>query len=105
VCSVDAQRIDHLCADAVNSGLQVVAKLLGHDARCDGDTGEVGHFVGTDGQAIAGVCACRSAQDEVEGVFAIDSETRDLCAQLVARDVACLASIAVQAQTTQLGRS
>lgn len=101
---VDAQRVDHLCADAVDGGLQVVAQLLRHDARGDGDAGEVRHLVGAHCQAVAGVSAGRGAQDEVEGVFAVDSQSRDLCAQLVARYVACLAAVAVQAQTTQFRR-
>lgn len=99
---VDAQRVNHLCANAVNSGLQVVAQLLGHDARSDGDAGQIGHLVGTDSQTVACVCASRSAQDKVESVFAIDSQARDFCAQLVAGNVASLAAIAVQTQTAQL---
>lgn len=99
---IDAKRVNHLCADAVDSGLQVVAQLLRHDARCDGDAGQISHLVGTDSKTLAGVCASRSAQDKVEGVFAVNSQARDLCAQLVARNVASLAAITVQAQTTEL---
>lgn len=98
---VDAEGVDHLCADAVNGRLEVVAQLLRHDARGDSDARQIRHLVCAHRQALTGIGAGRSAKDEVEGVFRVDGQTGDLGAQLVARDVACFATVAVQTQTAQ----
>jgi hypothetical protein len=48
--------------------------------------------------------ASRSTQHQVKSVLRVQSQTRDLGAQLVLGDRACLVAIAVQAQTTKLRR-
>lgn len=101
---VDSYGINEFRADTVHRLSQAVLQLVGHHTRRHGDTREVLHGVRLDGQALGAVLASRSAQHQVECIFRVQSQTRDLGAQLILGDCACLVAIAVQAEAAELRR-
>lgn len=105
MCRVDSDCVDELGADALDGFGEAVSQRAGHDARRDGDSGQVGHFLGADGEFLAAVGTGASAQDKVEGVFCVNSQTGDLGAEFIAWDVSCLAAVAVETEGAQLSGS
>jgi hypothetical protein len=100
VRSVDAHGIDKLCADAVNSLGKAFLELVGHHTRSDRDTSEILHGVRLHSQALGAVLTSRCPQNEMESVLSVQSQARDLCAQLVLGNGACLVAIAVKAEAS-----
>jgi hypothetical protein len=101
VRGVDANGVDELCANTVDCLGQAVFELVGHHTRGDRDTGKVVHSVRFNCQTLGAVLTSRGAQHKVESVLGIQSQSRDLCAQLVFGNRACLVAVAIEAETTQ----
>lgn len=95
--------IDELSTNALSSGSQLLPKLGGHDARGDGYARQVRHLLSPDNQFLGCICAGGCPQDQMESVFGIDGQTRDLCAEFITGNVSSFAAIAIEGEGAQLG--
>lgn len=104
---VDANAVDNLGPDSLHRSGQALSRRGRQDARCDGDSTQIRHLVGSYDHLFACSRAGACPQNQVEAVLGVDGQAADLGAVHLQRprDVAGLLPIAVQAQRYQVGGS
>lgn len=103
--SIYPHAVDDLSADAFDGHGEVLTHGLGQNTRGDGNAAQVGHLVGLYLDLVAGIGSCRGAQDQMEDIFGVDCQARDLGSVHLEwlGDDAGLLAIAEEGQADEVG--